>query len=66
MKEETFRQFEAVYLYCPHCKASKPVEKRLLLVLPDGEKYDYICKDCRNPIGGKLEKRPSLLPPEDG
>jgi hypothetical protein len=33
-----------------------PVRKRLLLVLPDGEKYEYVCTQCGSSVGDKIEK----------
>jgi len=33
-----------------------PVRERLLLVLPDGELYDYTCQGCNNSIGSKTER----------
>jgi hypothetical protein len=32
-----------------------PVRKRLLLVLLDGEKYEYVCQRCGTPCASKLE-----------
>ncbi len=57
MKEKQFDQFEAIELYCPKCKAAFPVRKSLLLVLPDGERYDYRCVRCGTPVGTKTEKK---------
>lgn len=50
-----FRNFEATSLYCTKCKRSVPVIKKLLLILPNGEKYDYICSICGTVIGDKIE-----------
>ena len=33
-----------------------PVFERLLLVLPDGEKYEYLCARCGSSVGDKIEK----------
>jgi hypothetical protein len=33
-----------------------PVRQRLLLVLPDGELYDYTCQGCNSSVGSKTEK----------
>ncbi len=51
-----FDQFEATELYCPTCRAAVPVRKFLLLVLPEGEKYEYRCQVCGTPVGDKLDK----------
>jgi hypothetical protein len=32
------------------------VRKKLLLALPDGDKYDYLCAHCGNPVGTKTEQ----------
>ena len=33
--------------------------KRLLLVLPDGNKYDYLCAVCGTAVGGKTDNDPT-------
>ncbi len=32
-----------------------PVRKKLLLVLPSGNKYDYVCAECGTPVGAKTD-----------
>lgn len=54
--EAQYKDFEASELYCPSCKASMPVRKRLLIVLPDGDKYEYLCARCNTSVGDKTEK----------
>jgi len=54
MKSEQYRDFDATELYCPRCKRAVPVRKRLLLILPQGEKYDYTCAFCGTSVGDKL------------
>ena len=54
MKSEEYRDFDATELYCPRCKRAVPVRKRLLLILPQGEKYDYTCAFCGTSVGDKL------------
>jgi len=51
---ETFRDFDATELYCPKCGQAVPVRKRLLLVLPEGEKYEYLCAMCATSVGTKV------------
>jgi len=51
---ETFRDFDATELYCPKCGQASPVRKRLLLVLPEGEKYEYLCAMCATSVGTKV------------
>ena len=43
---EGYEQFEATSLYCPHCKEAVPVRKKLLLILPEGDEYEYLCSRC--------------------
>ena len=52
----SFDQFEATSLYCPKCKAAVPVRKRLLLVLPEGDEYEYLCAYCSSSVGMKIDK----------
>jgi hypothetical protein len=53
---QSFDQFNATLLYCDKCGRAMPVRQRLLLVLPDGELYDYTCQACNNSVGSKTEK----------
>lgn len=46
-----FEEFRASALYCPRCKRAMPVRSRLLLVLPDGELYEYLCQACATSLG---------------
>ena len=54
--EPSFGQFNAALLYCNKCGKAMPVRERLLLVLPDGELYEYTCKGCNSSLGSKTEK----------
>jgi hypothetical protein len=56
MKQPSFEEFEATSLYCPHCKSAVPVRKRLLLVLPEGDEYEYLCNYCSTSVGTKIDK----------
>lgn len=56
---EGYQEFEATSLFCPHCRKAVPVRKKLLLVLPTGTKYDYLCAECGAPVGGKLDQDPA-------
>lgn len=53
--EEAFSQFEASVLFCPRCRRPVPVRKRLLLILPEGDKYEYLCTFCSESLGSKME-----------
>ncbi len=46
---------EASLLACPKCKIAVPVRKRLLLILPEGNKYEYLCPQCSSTCGTTIE-----------
>ncbi len=50
-----FEKITATHLWCEKCGASMPVRERLLLVLPDGKVYDYLCIECGGSVGEKRE-----------
>ncbi len=52
----SFEEFEATSLYCPRCRAAVPVRKKLLLVLPEGDEYEYLCVHCSFSVGTKIDK----------
>jgi len=54
MRGETYRDFDATELFCPKCKRAVPVRKRLLLILSNGDKYDYMCSFCGASVGDKM------------
>ncbi len=56
-RPEMFKEFDATELYCPQCKRAVPVRKRLLLVLPEGDKYIYLCSVCLEPVGTKIDRQ---------
>jgi hypothetical protein len=53
--QASFEQFEASALFCTRCRQAVPVRKRLLLILPDGDKYEYLCAYCSQSLGTKME-----------
>jgi DNA-directed RNA polymerase subunit RPC12/RpoP len=55
-----FRDLEATLLRCPRCADAVPVRKRLLLVLPEGDKFEYVCVRCSATCGTKIERPPPL------
>ncbi|HRT26841.1 MAG TPA: cytoplasmic protein [Syntrophales bacterium] len=61
MKKSTYRDFEATELYCPKCRRAVPVRKRLLLILPEGDKYDYSCVYCGTSVGDKTVRQKDNL-----
>lgn len=48
-----FEEFNATELYCPRCGSATPVSPRLLLVLSEGELYNYHCTRCGDVLGRK-------------
>lgn len=61
---QQFKKFRATELYCPKCQRSMPVRERLLLVLPEGEKYEYLCARCGTSVGDRIvkeEPKPLLI-----
>jgi hypothetical protein len=63
-----FKTLRASSLYCPKCQATQPVVEKLLLILPDREIYDYLCRRCATSIGKREVKeaeaeRPGIILP---
>jgi hypothetical protein len=56
-----FEEMEASLLFCPQCRRATPVRKRLLIVLPEGDKFDYVCTQCGTVSGDKIA-RPGPMP----
>ncbi len=54
--QSDYDEFDAVELYCDKCKRAVPVRKNLLLILPEGDKYEYTCALCGNSVGDKIDK----------
>lgn len=54
MNRGHYRDFDATELFCPRCKKAVPVRKKLLLILSNGEKYDYSCVFCGTSVGDKM------------
>jgi hypothetical protein len=51
-----FKEFDATELYCPRCQRAVPVRKRLLLIVPEGDKYEYLCTVCSSTVGTKITR----------
>ena len=51
-----FEELEAMELYCPQCRRTVPVRKFLLLILPDGDRYEYRCQFCGTKAGDKTDR----------
>ncbi len=43
-------------LACPKCRRAVHVRKRLLLILPEGDKYEYVCPHCGSTCGSTVQK----------
>jgi hypothetical protein len=58
-----FEEFQASVLFCGKCRAPQPVRERLLLVLPDGELHEYLCRACGESVGSRkvTAERPLVL-----
>ncbi len=54
-KQHDYDEFEASELFCSKCRQARPVRKHLLLVLPEGNKYDYRCSVCGSSVGEKMD-----------
>ena len=57
-----FGAFTASELYCPKCKISQRVRERLLLVLPSGELYEFVCTVCGTSLGKRTVSGPAVAP----
>ena len=55
-RRQDFDQLEATELYCPECGRAVPVRKFLLLILPDGDRYEYRCQFCGTKVGDKIDR----------
>ncbi len=63
MRDSYFEEFVATHLYCPFCKRSVPVKERLLLILPDGYLFEYLCSKCGESVGERkapLERKDKI------
>ncbi|MGE0823379.1 MAG: cytoplasmic protein [Candidatus Binatia bacterium] len=62
--QPSFQQLEASLLYCPQCRQAMPVRKKLLLILMEGDKFEYLCSKCGSTCGDKIEsdeQKPRIL-----
>ncbi|MEW5736218.1 MAG: cytoplasmic protein [Thermodesulfobacteriota bacterium] len=53
----SYKELDATELYCPRCRQAMPVRQRLLLVLPDGDLYEYRCARCGQSVGEKMDRK---------
>ena len=54
-----FEEFQASEIFCPRCRAAQPVRERLLLVLPDGDLFEYLCSRCGTSVGSRKVSGPA-------
>jgi hypothetical protein len=59
---QQFGTFTASELYCPKCRCSQKVRERLLLVLPTGELYEFLCTHCGTSLGKRTVTGPAVAP----
>ena len=55
-QQEQFGALRASLLYCPKCQTATPARERLLLVLPSGNLYEYLCAECGTSTGEKTDQ----------
>ena len=60
IRRPSFERMEPTLLACPQCKRAVKVRKRLLLVLPNRDKYLYVCPDCGSTCGETIETPPPV------
>jgi hypothetical protein len=53
--DDQFGALRASLLYCPKCRQATPTRERLLLVLPTGNLYEYLCMQCGTSTGSKTD-----------
>ena len=54
-RPDFYDEFEASELFCSRCQKATPVRKKLLIVLPTGNKFEYLCSVCGNSVGSKMD-----------
>jgi DNA-directed RNA polymerase subunit RPC12/RpoP len=54
-RPDFFDEFEASELFCSRCQEATTVRKKLLILLPTGNKYEYLCSVCGNSVGSKMD-----------
>lgn len=57
---QQFGAFTASEIFCPKCNRSQPVREKLLLVLPSGELYEFLCTGCGTSVGQRTVSGPPL------
>jgi hypothetical protein len=57
---QQFGTFTASEIFCPKCRVAQPVRERLLLVLPSGELYQFLCSQCGTSVGERKVSGPPV------
>ena len=55
-QQDSFKDFNATELFCPKCNCAMPVREKLLLVLGEGDLYDYTCSGCGTSVGSRTAR----------
>ena len=55
-QQDQYTDFNATELYCPKCRRAMPVREKLLLILADGDLYDYTCTGCGTSVGSRTAR----------
>lgn len=58
-ERDQYDALEVSELFCASCRRAQPVRRHLLLVLPDGNRYEYRCAVCGSSVGDKVDDDPS-------
>jgi len=51
-----FESLRASLLFCATCQTATPAREKLLLVLPSGNLYEYLCAHCGSSTGSKTDQ----------
>jgi hypothetical protein len=55
-ESKQFESLRASLLFCSYCQVATPAHERLLLVLPSGNLYEYLCAHCGTSTGSKTDQ----------
>ncbi len=59
--QDSYGSLEVSEMYCARCKRAQPVRQHLLLVLPNGNQYEYRCSVCASSVGSKQDDDPTAF-----
>ncbi len=52
---DQFSELNATQLYCRNCQRPMPTREKILLNLPTGDLYGYVCAGCGADLGTKTD-----------